>query len=418
MNLMHSIHHLHTYFKSYGFTNKPLISFALFLFFWTFFDGLTTFFTPILITERGFSVFVMGLIYSTSSIFGAIFDLIIGRFFQHTNYKRFIYALLLLCFGFPLLLFNAYNAFLFIFAMAIWGIYYDLKMFGKFDFVVRHIKEKEHTSSFGLINVFEGLGYLLAPFVAGFLAIGALNWYPVAFSYFFLVLASLFFFSTVILLKGKRANLVVHSRLPKKVSFFNEIKSWIKLSKKIHHLLILSLLLTLLDAFYWTIGPLLIEQFNNHFLGSLFLTSFMLPGLFTGLLIGKFTAKYGDKKIAFGSFLLGCLFLSTLFIFKNLEIIMVAIVLLSSFFFSLCWPTLSSLFVKFVELHPEHEVDILGVNDFFVNIAYVLGPAMAGLFAQLFGFTVIFSIYSLIGLFTVMLLFVTKGGKRFFKVAY
>ncbi len=415
---MHSINHLRDYFKSYGLTNKPLIAFSLFLFFWTLFDGFVSFFTPILITERGFSVFTMGLIYSSSSVFGAIFDLVIGRYFQNTKYKRFIYALLLLCFAYPLLLFKANNAFLFVTAMAVWGIYYDLKIFSKFDFAVSEIKESEHTSSFGLMSVFEGLGYMLAPFIASLLIIYTLTWYPIAFTYFFLVLALIFFLSTVLLVKHKKTPQTINTYKHKKISFITEIKTWIKVSKKIRHLLILSLLLSLLDAFYWTIGPLLIEQFSNHFLGSLFLTCFMIPGLFTGFFIGNLAKKHGDKKVAFGSFILGSLFLALIFPFRSSEVIMVGLVLLSSFFFSLCLPSLSSLFVKFVRIHPEHEVDILGVNDFFINMAYVIGPVLGGFFAQIFGFTTIFSIYSLIGLIMVMLLIISKGHKRFFETNF
>jgi len=281
---MHSVHHAHNYFRSYGFANKPLILFASFLFFWTLFDGMVSFFTPILITQKGFSVFTMGLIYSTSSIFGALFDILISKFFSNVTYKRFIYALLLLSFGFPLLLFNAYNAFLFIVAMAVWGIYYDLKMFGKFDFVAKKVGESERNSSFGLINVFEGLGYLIAPFIASFVLVLSISWYPLAFNYFFLSLASLLFFASLISLKGKGVKPSFTSKENKSRSFTKEFASWYKVFKKIKPLLILSLLLTILDAFYWTVGPLVIEHFNNVLLGSLFLTCYMLPGLFTGFL--------------------------------------------------------------------------------------------------------------------------------------
>ena len=74
--------------------------------FWTLFDGLMAYVTPVLITSRGFSIAQMGLIIASSNIFGVIFDLMLIKFLRSANYRRLFLLVYLLCFAFRFLWFQ------------------------------------------------------------------------------------------------------------------------------------------------------------------------------------------------------------------------------------------------------------------------------------------------------------------------
>jgi len=293
---MPTIKHLLSHIKKYGSKHKALYVLALMILFWAVYDGIITFITPLIMTESGLSGIQMGIIIGTSSISGAIFDFIACRIFKNMIFRRMFLIMFILCFLYPLLLFNANSFWLYLIAMAIWGIYYDLKNFGELDFVARHIAPKEHSSSFGVLQVFKSLGYLIAPILAG-LAIGqAMNWKPFLISWGSLVV-SIIFFTGLLFLTQKYKNKIENPNKPyKKIGLFREINLWKKIGKTILPVLILTLLLNFIEAFFWTIGPLFAESFNgtNQFSG-FFMAAYSLPFIFIGWFVGSITKKYGKK---------------------------------------------------------------------------------------------------------------------------
>jgi predicted MFS family arabinose efflux permease len=95
------------------------------VFFWLIFDGILSYATPLIITQQGFSDAWMGVIYASSSVFGGIYDFLICRFFKNTNFRRMTMCLFALCLVYPLILWQAKTVWVFLIAMAIWGVYWD-----------------------------------------------------------------------------------------------------------------------------------------------------------------------------------------------------------------------------------------------------------------------------------------------------
>jgi cyanate permease len=191
---MPSLNHLVVHFRQYGFKHKTLYTVSLMLFFWSIYDGIISFISPILITERGFSNTLMGLIIGSSSMAGAVFDFILSKFLQNSYYRRLYLLMFGICFVYPLVLWQAKTIYLYLIAMALWGFYYDLQGFGNFDFVGREMETEEHASSFGVIGVFRSLGYLIAPLLVGLVIGQTLDWRPFALAWLFLLLS---FFSII-----------------------------------------------------------------------------------------------------------------------------------------------------------------------------------------------------------------------------
>src|SRR5512142_2499594 len=92
---MPTLQHLSQHIRRHGFSNKPLYTASVMIFFFAVFDGLLAFVAPLVITEMGVNETVMGIIIGTSSLAGIVFDVMLCRVLENSNYRR----LFLLMFG-------------------------------------------------------------------------------------------------------------------------------------------------------------------------------------------------------------------------------------------------------------------------------------------------------------------------------
>ncbi len=199
---------------------------------WTIFDGMLQYITPLLMSEHGFSNTVIGLLIGCSSIGGAIFDLIICKLFKNTDYRRMFLAMLAMCTIYPLILGNANSIMVFLLAMILWGFYFDLYGFGVFDYISRYTDKKEHTSSFGVVQVSRSLGIIAAPIIIGFVVIGALFYRAFIIAWIFIFIAILFYLLLLFLNRNRQP--LIEAKIPKhKTNFIQEFHLWKKIGKKI-----------------------------------------------------------------------------------------------------------------------------------------------------------------------------------------
>lgn len=386
-----------------------LLSYASSLiFFWAIFDGIISYVTPLVITQKGFSKTTMGLIYSTSSVAGAIFDFILSKFLKNTHFRRVFLIMFALCAGYPFLLWKAQGIFMFIIAMAIWGLYYDLMNFGFYDFISRKSKIEDHCTNFGIIEIFKCSGYLIAPLLAGAL-IGSLviDYKPFTLASLFLLI-SFVFYLRLLQIERKQKSQVVEQVSFKRVNVFKELGIWEKIGLVIFPVLVFTALLSMFDAFFWTLGPLFSESFPTFKdFGGLLMTAYTFPMLVTGWFVGKFTRKFGKKRTAFAATLISSVFLLPLPLCKN-PYLLLAMVLVSSFTGSLAWPAIKGAYADYITETFKYEKEIEGLGDFATNFGYVLGPILAGFLADKVGNTNTFSFLGLAGIATtIILLYVT-----------
>src|SRR3972149_10247312 len=150
---MRDLRHLMLHVKTYGRSHQALYLLSLVILFWAVFDGITTYITPLVLIESGLSKTAMGLIYASSSVFGAGFDFLMCRLFKNSYYRRVFLGMFAFSALYLVALAGAKTIWIYLLAMVFWGIYYDLKNFGSFDFVARFTKNADHSSSFGVISV-------------------------------------------------------------------------------------------------------------------------------------------------------------------------------------------------------------------------------------------------------------------------
>lgn len=384
---------------------RSLLLISMMLLFWSLYEGTVSYMTPLAITNNGFSETMMGIIIGTSSVAGALFDLIICHLFKNTYYKRIFMIMFAICATYPLIIFNVNTFAWYILAMALWGIYYDLKSIGIYDFVGRHTDQAAHVSSFGVIQAVQSVGFLIAPILAGFLLADSFNFRPLIMAWIFLGM-SITFFIALYFLKDGHNRLEINFEWRRKRTVGAFLVLWGELGRILFPVLLSIFALNIIDAFFWTIGPIFAESLAGiHGFAGFFMTAYSLPSLLVGWIVGYFARIIGKKRTAFISMFIGSLLLGLLY-FISQPVMIILDVFLSSVFISMAWPALSGAFADYVSETAKYEKEINGLEDFLANLGYVVGPILAGMTAETIGGSLSFSILGLSGALVAILLLI------------
>lgn len=379
-------------YKYQGQQYKLTIVLGLFILFWALFDSVVTYISPVLIMEQGYSETVMGLIIGTSSLVGGIFDFILSKIIKKADFRRLFLLMMALCFIYPLALSQANSLILWLLAMSIWGIYYDLYGFAIFDYVGRHTKAALHAANFGIVQIFRSLAGVLGPLIVGLIIVDGIGLKVFAWQWLFLFIASAFLVVFIFLYNRKPTEIKV--RQEKVKPFFLEFRLWKSLGKKLFPVLLLTLFIYVLQAFFWTLAPIFS---TSHHWGGLLIAAFTLPNLIFGWYVGPVTKIFGKKRTAFFSLLIGSTILAGFALMQNHWWVMF-LIFIAACFFSFTLPAIEGAYADYISESPKVETEIVGLEDFAFNVGYVLGPILAGLLADIFDIARAFSIIGLVGI--------------------
>lgn len=399
---MPSFRNLITKLNTFKGDNQLFFTISLMLLFWSIFDGIFSYISPIFILQLGFTRTQMGMIISTSSIFGAIFDFLLCKFLRNANYRRLFLLFYVLCFSYPLLFWSSSKiTFFVLISMAVWGLYCDLINFASFDFIGNKEKSK-NSQRFGLIGIFRSVGYTIAPILAGLLVANTVTTAPFFISFIFIFISFLFF---LIFIKLSRRDEKITCPNQHPLDFFKQVVIWKKIGIILLPVLFLNTLLYVFDATFWAIGPLFKNDSSSFFtdFSGVFMSVYILPTLLIGWFVGGVTRKFGKKKTALVSFLLGNIFLLPLFYVKQPYII-ILIVFISSTIASFAWPALKSAYGDYINESDDFDKEIESLNDFSTNLGYIIGPIFGGLLADHFSVNISFTILATVNIVLVSLL--------------
>lgn len=385
-------------------TKLTLLSFTLFFIFLG--DAILSFWVPNLLESSFKSPFAMGLILSFSSLVGLVADLVLPQLVKHFSVKKLfnlgiaasiLFSLsLLLALKYPLLI-------IFLFAMAVWGLYYEFFGFGSRQFVADSAPLRLRSSSWAFIGAFKNLAYFLGPLVSGFILFRGSH---------SLILLALFF-------TGLGFFLLLFSRSPvkhpqplelKQVNPVLELSRWFILVKSVWPMVIISLFLGLIDSFFWSIGAVWTEKLGcESLIGKFFLPAHTLPALFVGFLVVKWGIYRGKKIMAEKFLFLSGILLAALMFSANVYW-QVLVVFFSSLALSVVYPLVEAVYSDVVARMGREKKHLIGLSNSIISLAYIIGPALAGFIANYLGERLAISA---IGLFTAavawVLIFVTPA---------
>jgi len=339
---------------------------------------------------------MIGLVIGFSSVAGAIFDFVICKIFKNTDFRRVILAMFVICFTYPMLLWQANSVGMFLFAMAVWGVYYDLLGFGMFNFVGKYIKRDDHSSSFGIIQIFRALGSIVALLVISWIVTDVVDWRTFSAAWVVLAIGFLLFLVLLYGLRRRHPDVVESFKRPRRKHLLIEVHLWEKLGKLMIPVLMVTFYLLFIDAFFWTLAPLYAEESAFAGFGGLFLTAYVLPELMVGWFISPLTNHFGKKRTAYLCLLTGSLILSSFFFIES-PILSIFVVFIASMFINLAYPAVNSSYADYISDAPQVDGEIEGLEDFFVNMGYVFGPLAAGILAEILSIPAAFSILGLMG---------------------
>lgn len=377
-----------------------LVLMALMLFFFIVYDGMMEFILPLIIDEKGLSGTMVGLIIGLSSVAGGLFDIAVCRLMPQSSFRRIFLLVFLLATLFPVLLLASTGISLFLVAVAVWGLFFDLYRIGTYDFVSRRKNEKEHAGSFGFLEIFISLGFLIAPLIVGFLMKDVVGVAPFVAAYIFLGISVLLYL--VLLLVTKRDPQYVELKSRRPLPLLREIRVWKALGHKIFPVLCVSFLISLYDSAYWTVGPLLAENLHFGEFNGIFMAVHTLPALFGGWLVGYITLRYGQKRTAVVTLLLASL-VQCAFLFVQSEYLLILTTFIIAFFITLSAPAISGAYADYIAEARKISTEIEAMEDFLYNSGYIIGPICAGFLSDIVGYQ---KALGFLGLFGVVLMIV------------
>lgn len=360
---------------------QKIITLSLVLFFAFLADAILSTWVPGLVENSFKSPVVMGFIISFSSIVGLGTDLVFPQILKGISFKSLLYTSIFLSIMFCMTLIFATDipfVLIFLVAMAIWGIYYEVIAFANHQFVADTIPIRMHASTWAFIGVFKNLAYFLGPLLAGFMVTSGTRT-PAYFSVFFLLIAM------VILTLSKK-----HHERPltieiEKLNFACEIEHWGVLFKKVWPILIISTTLGIIDAFFWTTGAVYTEELTKvSFLGRFFLPVYALPSLFVGFIVAKKGIVSGKKKTAIRFFLLSGIFLSLMSVYNSV-IWQIVAVFCSSLALAITYPLIEGVYSDIIERMGKQKKHMMGLGSSTTSISYIVGPIIAGIVNSLVG---------------------------------
>jgi len=370
---------------------------GLIILFWSLFDSIITYLTPVILSAHHFSNTQIGMIIGFSSLAGALFDILITKIFTKSSFRRFFIFLFIICMLYPLVLGYADSIFVFLIAMAMWGVYYDFYGFGIFDFISKYTNKDSHSQGFGIINMSKTLGQIIAPIIIGFTLIGIVYWKLFFLAWIFLGIAVILF--VVLLWKLKNISSIINdtnnnineTNHHKKRSLLFEVNIWTKIARFMVAPLIVTFFLFTIEAFFWTLAPLFAESNMTSF-GGFFLAAYGIPILISGWFIGKITSKYGNRRTAFYGLLIGSVLLSLFFLVSSNPWFIIILIFVAAMFFTIAMPSINGTYSDCIVASPELEKEIEGLEDLAFNTAYIFGPILAGLLSDLTSIPLAFSI--------------------------
>ncbi len=394
------LHHIRS---QYYLGITPVLIVGIIFFALALFNAIISYIIPGIMLDSGLSESQMGLILSSSSVFGILLDFILNKYLKSTNYMRMIFYTIILMIVFPFTIIFSNAVWLYVLGMAIWALFSDLWNFAFHDFVSREAKIAFHVSSFAFMSMFNDLGYVLGTLVSS-----TIEMYS-DMNILYVLLGILLFATSMLGLiytkKSKDINVKNIQKEDKLVT--KDLKSLFLIIRKLSPLLILTILIFTIEAVTWTVTPVISRIAPKlEGWGGLILALTFIVGLIAYSLTEPITKRIGKKKTAVIAFILSSLILipqglvssAFLYIFYST---------LSAFIAGFFFPAIGGAFADYLSESKSYDNEIIVADSMSKNVAYIIGPVLGGVLMQFTNSTILFSYLGIFVTIIGVLIFIT-----------
>jgi MFS family permease len=328
---------------------------------------------------------VMGLMMSFSSLAGLAADLVFPQLFRKVSERRMVMLAIssvLMTAGIFLWTTHFPYAALFLLGMGIWGLYYEFLNFGLSSYVAKNAPMTARSGVWSIIGVVGSIAYCVGPLIGNMLLVWKGNLAIIA-VYGGMALVAY----TVWLIIGVRTKKDT-AMDDKEMSGFDlreEMGYWKTLFVHVWPILLVSYLLGVLDATFWTTGVVLSDTLlKQGWLGGLFLSAYTLPAIFIGFLVARLGIYKRKKKLAELFLLLAGLLMAGLGVISS-TLGMVLMALLIGAMTSVAWPLSNAVYSDILARMGKEQKHLMGMSSSMVNLSYITGPVIAGFLANEIG---------------------------------
>lgn len=353
-------------------------------------DALVAYTSPVYMEQTLRNPALTGIVLSTSSMVGFVADIVMGEVFAGKRYNFFLWwtGIVGILYTLSLLLFPPIVS-IFILAMGMWGIYYELIQFSNFTFIHAFMKPDQHATAWGVISVFKSTAYVLGPLVAGSLLVATSRW-P-------------FFWSLILFITGILAATFFHKKFDfrritqtphhkHRMTLLFEMRVWKLLFGRIWPVWLFVFSLYFIDATFWSVGTLLSEEIRGTTsYGTWLLPLYMMPSLVVGFFARRLSGPLGKKRTAFIAGLFGGCVLLMAGISQSIPLLFL-LIFSSSLFIALAVPEILAVFEDYVARLGNEGMTMVSLEQAAVSLAYIVGPMGAGLIAAVVGYHKTFSV--------------------------
>lgn len=356
-------------------------AFLVVMFFILLSDAILSDFVPGYIQQTVGSASAMGLIMAFSSIVGIGMDLLFPQMLRGAGVRKLAGLAIVGSLTFLISLYFSTTlipVLMLLLGMAAWGVYYELDAFMTKQFVADVAPAHSRGAVWGVVGVFRSLAYFLGPLLGASIAVRGDRGVIVV-AGVVLLLAYLFFLFLK-LPRGRETAEADHV-----ISVKEEFLHWLTLGKRVWSVLIISLLVGIVDAVFWTTGTVVNDTLAELYpWGGWFLSIYMLPSLFVGFVIAKWGIYQGKKRWAEIFTLLGGLTLMAVTLHNQIWWIL-GVVFVASIFFGMSWPLIDATYSDFAVRMKRGRKHMIGISSSVLSLAYVIGPILAGVLAERVG---------------------------------
>lgn len=379
-------------------------AFLIILFFVLLSDAVLSDWVPGYLQNALGSPFKMGLMMAVSSVVGLLMDLIFPHVLRQSGVRKLAGGAIVGSMIFLLSMFSStWWSYVLILGvgMAAWGVYYELDSFMTQQFVAGVAPRDQRSSVWGVVGVVRSLAYFLGPIIGGYIIVYGDR--AVVMSAAGVLSLAYILFLTMKHPKIEEVEIDIHG-----INLKDELMHWMTLGKRVWPILLLSLMGGLVDATFWSTGTVLNDILaTKSTVGGWFMSAYMLPFLFVGIIIARWGIDIGKKKWAERFVLFGGLCLMALPLFQNIWLILLC-VFLAGVFLAMSWPLIDAVYTDLVSRARSGRKHVMGMSAAAFSLAYVIGPIFSGWLAGQFGELKVFSIIGgMVVLVAIILLCIT-----------
>lgn len=343
-------------------------------------DAVLSDFVPVYMQEKLGGSLAMGLVMSFSSIVGFGADLVFAQLLKGTTVKKLILSALITSLGFSVsILISTWWPMLVVLllAMGIWGVYYELLGYANQQFVSEVVPLQKRSMAWAVMGIFRSLAYSLGPILSGFLVVyGERSLLTITLG--ITTIAVILF--GVAKLDDKKVDVEVEQ-----INLWKELEHWWVLLEHVWPVVLISLMLGLIDATFWTTGTVWTDKLALiHPMGGMFLSLYMLPIFLMSFVMAYLKVYEHKKKIAEICLLIGGVVLMGIGISEQVWW-QLLVVFLSSCAVAAASPLTDAVYTDIVARMGRERKHLIGLSNSTISVAYIVGPVAAGAVASLIG---------------------------------